>query len=130
MGAEITWFAELTERKHTHKNTDSNPQNKLLHHTVVASVSGVNVPCAPVNTSRIDATSTYVQNAINGMYKSGALISFLGGLYPVPPATLSGSRAQEPLCKNGHITNRNLWNTYDSVTSKYARIDAVLKYFA
>ena len=30
-----------------------------------------------------------VQNAMSGMYKSGALISFRGVLYSVPPATLS-----------------------------------------
>jgi hypothetical protein len=30
-----------------------------------------------------------VQNAMSGMYKSGALISLRGVLYSVPPATLS-----------------------------------------
>ena len=70
---------------------------------------GVNEPFADdANTSRIDAMSTYVQNAINGMYISGALISFFGGLYAVPPATVSGKRTQDPLCKNGHKIKRNL----------------------
>ena len=88
---------------------DSLDQSSPLHHACVASASGVNEPFADdANTSRIDAMSTYVQNAINGMYISGALISFFGGLYAVPPATVSGKRTQDPLCKNGHKIKRNL----------------------
>ena len=108
IGADTMWFAELVERSATQINADSPAHSSPLHHACVASASGVNEPLLDENTSRIEAVSTYVQNAMSGMYKSGALISFRGGLYAVPPATLSGNRAHEPLCKNGHNTNRIL----------------------
>ncbi len=82
------WFAELVERNATQINAESPAYSNPLHH--VASASGVNKQLLDENTSRIEAVSTYVQNTMSGMYKSGAGFDIVPPwLVRVPPATLS-----------------------------------------
>jgi len=75
----MMWFAELVERNATQINAESPAYSNPLHHACVASASDVNKQLLDEKTSRIEAVSTYVQNTMSGMYKSGA------GFDIVPP---------------------------------------------
>jgi hypothetical protein len=68
--------------------------------------------------SAMEQTRQYVQNASIGMYKSGALMSFTGGLNFAPPATCSCDRDQCPFSANGKINSFSLFSTYRLFTVK------------
>ena len=77
-----------------HTNTASVAQSTMAQLAWTATPSGEN---SPRRTCSVDAARTYDQKPIRGMYRSGALMSFLGGLNVKPPATCSGILAHDPL---------------------------------